>query len=105
MRTFTLPLVLALAAGIYAQRLVGMFVLRPRQAQKLGPVLSLVPVAVVASVVVSQTFSAGRSLVIDARIFGVTAAALALWRRAPIWVLVPIAVAVTALARRAGWAA
>lgn len=50
-----------------------------------------------------QAFTAGRSLVIDARVAGVAVAAVLLWRRAPFIVVVIAAGAVAAGVRALGW--
>ena len=49
-----------------------------------------------AALVGVQTFSTGTDLVVDARAAGVVAGAFAAWRRAPFWLVVVIAAAVTA---------
>ena len=100
MRVLRWPTVLVLAAGIYAMRLFGMFVLRPRQAQKLAPLLNLVPVAVVAAVIVLQTFGSGQRVILDARFWGVAAAGMAVWRKVPTVLIAPLAALVCALVRR-----
>ena len=68
----------------------------------LARVIPLLPAALLAALVVTETFSGpGRSLRLDARAVGlVVAAALAL--RAPLWVVVIAAAAATALARTVG---
>ena len=55
--------------------------------------------ALLAALVAINTFGAGRSLVLDARVLGVAAGAIAIWRRAPVLLVVVIAAAVTAAAR------
>ena len=55
--------------------------------------------ALLAALVVVETFGQGRSLVLDARVLGAAFAAVAVWRRAPLIVVVLGAAAVTALAR------
>ena len=45
--------------------------------------------------------SAGRSIVLDARLPGVAAAAVAVWRKAPFPVVIVVGAAVTALVRLA----
>jgi hypothetical protein len=62
-------------------------------------VVELLASALLAALVVVETFGEGRSLVLDARVFGVVFAAVAAWRRAPMIVIVVGAAAVTALAR------
>ena len=60
----------------------------------------LAPVMLVA-LVVTQTVGSGDDLVLDERIPGVAAGALAAWKRAPIIVAMAIGAAVTALLRLA----
>jgi hypothetical protein len=62
-------------------------------------VVELLASALLAALVVVETFGEGRSLVLDARVVGAAFAAVAVWRRAPMIVVVVGAAAVTALAR------
>ena len=62
-------------------------------------VVGLLASALLAALVVVETFGKGRSLTLDARALGVVFAALALARRAPVTVAVLGAAAVTAIAR------
>ena len=62
-------------------------------------VVQLLASALLAALVVVETFGEGRSLVLDARAVGAAFAAVAVWRRAPMIVVVVGAAAVTALAR------
>jgi branched chain amino acid efflux pump len=55
--------------------------------------------ALLAALVVVETFGKGRSLTVDSRAAGAAFAALALWRRAPVTVAVLGAAAVSALVR------
>ncbi len=71
---------------------------RPLPANALN-VVELLAAALLAALVVVETFGKGRSLTVDARVLGATFAALALMRRAPMIVVVLGAAAVTALAR------
>lgn len=57
------------------------------------------PAPLLAALVVANTFGDGRSLTLDARVFGVAAAAVALRFRAPFVVVVIVAAATTALCR------
>ncbi len=57
------------------------------------------PAAVLAAIVVVQTFADGRSLVLDARAAGVAVAGVALWRRANLLVVLVLAAGTTALVR------
>jgi branched-subunit amino acid transport protein len=62
-------------------------------------VVELLASALLAALVVVETFGQGRSLVLDARVLGAAFAAIAVWRRAPMIVVVLGAAAVTAIAR------
>jgi uncharacterized membrane protein len=62
-------------------------------------VVELLASALLAALVVVETFGNGRSLTIDARVIGAAFAVIALMRRAPMIVVVLGAAAVTALAR------
>jgi branched chain amino acid efflux pump len=67
-----------------------------------GPVIrviSLLAPALLAALVVTQTFGDGRSLVLDARAAGVAAAAITIALRAPLVVTIVLAAAVTAAGR------
>jgi hypothetical protein len=69
------------------------------------PVLALMPVlapCLLAALVVGQTVGDGRAVVIDARLAGVAAAAVALVLRAPLLVVLGTAAGVAAVARVLG---
>jgi hypothetical protein len=69
------------------------------------PVLALMPLlapCLLAALVVGQTVGDGRAVVIDARLAGVAAAAVALALRAPLLVVLGAAAGVAALARVSG---
>jgi branched-subunit amino acid transport protein len=68
----------------------------------LARVIPLLAPALLAALVITETFGAGRSLVVDARAGGLAAAAVALAARAPLAVVVLSAAAVTALLRAIG---
>jgi Branched-chain amino acid transport protein (AzlD) len=90
----------SLALATAALKLAGPLALggRPLPAKALG-VVELLASALLAALVVVETFGSGPSLTLDARVLGVAFAVLALWRRAPMIVVVFGAAAVTALAR------
>ena len=46
--------------------------------------------AILAALVVTETFASGRSLVVDARIAGVAAGACAIALRAPLWIVIVV---------------
>ena len=89
---------LALATAVL--KLAGPLALGGRQLPPRAlSVVELLASALLAALVVVETFGKGRSLTIDARVLGVAFAVIALWRRAPMIVVVVGAAAVTALAR------
>ncbi len=99
----TWGLVFGLAAGAYAFKLLGFFVLgrRPLPAV-LERCLALIPAAMISALVVKDTFSTGQHLGIDARVAGVAAATVAVWRRAPFVVVIVLGAGVTAAVRALG---
>jgi hypothetical protein len=66
---------------------------------RVTDVVSLLAPALLAALVAIGTFAQGRSLVLDARVLGVGAAAIAIRLRAPLLVSVVLAAVVTGLAR------
>jgi dihydrodipicolinate synthase/N-acetylneuraminate lyase len=90
----------ALALATALMKLAGPLLLGGRSipAGVLG-VIELLASALLAALVVVETFGNGRSLTLDARALGVAFAAVALARRAPVIVAVVGAAVVTALAR------
>lgn len=72
-----------------------------------GPLLSrvaaLVTVALLASLVISQTLQGEGGMVFDARIPAVGVAAVLLWLRAPFLVVIIVAAGVAAGLRALGW--
>ena len=61
--------------------------------------IALLAPGLLAALVVTETFADGRSLVLDERVLGVGAAAVALYLRAPLIVAVFVAAAATAASR------
>ena len=96
----TWTLVLSLAAGAYFFKVLGLVVIGDRT---LPPVLdrclALIPPALIAALIVTNTFSVGQHLQIDARSAGVFAAAIAAWKRAPLVLVIVVGAAVTAAVR------
>jgi branched-subunit amino acid transport protein len=92
--------VLVVGLGTIAIKALGPVLLggRPLPARVSGPVGLLAP-ALLGALVVTQAFSSGRSLEIDARLVGVLAGAIALALRAPVLLVVVLAAAATALTR------
>lgn len=92
--------VAVLALGTAVLRLAGPLALggRSLSASALN-VVELLASALLAALVVVETFGKGRALTLDARVLGAAFAAAALMRRAPMIVVVLGAAAVTAIAR------
>ena len=93
-------MIAALALATALLKLAGPLALggRPLRPEVMN-VVELLASALLAALVVVETFGKGRSLVLDARVLGAAFAALALWKRAPMIVVVLGAATVTALAR------
>ena len=93
-------IVVALAAGVYAQRAAGALLI---DADRLSPrwrrVLDVLPVAIISAVLALATASADGQLTIDARTAGVAVAALCAWRKLPMFVTVAAAAITTATIR------
>jgi branched-subunit amino acid transport protein AzlD len=87
----------ATAVGCYAVKLIGLLVpdgvLERPLVKRLA---ALLPVALLAALTAQQTFADGRVLVVDAKVAGLAAAAVALLLRAPFLIVVGAAVVVTA---------
>lgn len=86
--------------GCFGLKLVGMSVpasvLADRRVQRVA---GLLPVALLAALVATQTATAERAVVVDARLAGVAVAVVAVARRAPFLVVVGAACATSALLR------
>ncbi len=107
--------ILLLAGGAYFFKALGLLVLGPAtlrgatdarsrddSTEEDGVLLrigKLLPPALLAALVVSQTVATGTDLVIDARLAGVAAGAVAVWRGAPFWLVLVISATTTALLR------
>ncbi len=92
--------VLAASAACYGLKLAGVSLPRrwlsnPR-VQRTVP---LIPIALLASLVATQTFSTGRHLVLDVRAAALLVALIAVLLRAPFLVVVAVAAATAALLR------
>ena len=89
------------SVGNILTRSLGMFVLGSRVdvSAKWTKLVGLVPISVVSAVFAVQTLSTRDQIVFDSRVLGVAAAAIAVWRKAPMVVVVLIAAGVTAGAR------
>lgn len=96
--------ILLLAVSTYALKAAGPVLLGTRTLPAVpARVLALVPLGPLAALVMVGTFADGRHLVVDARLAGLAAALLAVWRRAPFLVVVLVAAAAAAGARALGF--
>jgi branched-subunit amino acid transport protein len=95
--------VLAVGLATVAIKAAGPVLLggRPLPPRVAGVIALLAP-ALLAALVAINTFGGERALTVDARLAGVAAAGVAIWRRAPLLLVVVLAAAVTALVRAAG---
>jgi branched-subunit amino acid transport protein len=94
------PAILIASGGCYALKLAGLSV--PRRlldGAKVQRAAALLPVALLAALIATSTFGAGRHLTLDARAGGLAVAAVAVWRRAPFLLVVALAAAATAALR------
>lgn len=89
-----------MGAGTAVLKSVGPVAVGERQMpERVAGLLRMLAPALLAALVVSETFSAGRALVVDARPAGVAAGALAVALRAPLWAVVLAGALATALVR------
>ena len=96
----TWGLVLGLALGAYAFKVLGLVVVGDRALPaRLERCLALIPAALIASIVAKDTFSIGQHLKIDARVVGVGVAIVAAWRKMPVIVVIVAAATATSLVR------
>jgi branched-subunit amino acid transport protein len=92
--------VIVTGVGTLALKAAGPVILGGRALPgRLSGVVTLVGPALLAALVAIGTFAQGQRLVVDARVLGVAAAAVAIRFRAPVLVVVILAAAVTAGAR------
>jgi branched-subunit amino acid transport protein len=96
----TWVLVAGVGAATIAIKALGPVLLGGRPLpERVASVVRLLAPAVLAALVVTQTFADGRSLVLDARVLGVAAAGVALRLRAPVLLVIAAAAATTAIVR------
>lgn len=89
--------ILALGGGAYAFKALGLVVLdHTRLPPAFSTVSGLLPPALLAALIVVQTFSDGTDLTVDARAAGLVAGSVAVALRAPFVIVVLSAAGVTA---------
>jgi branched-subunit amino acid transport protein len=92
--------VLAVGAGTVVLKSVGPVGVAGKELPpRVGELLSMVAPAILAALVVTEAFAHGRSLVVDERLAGVGAGAVAIAFRAPLWVVIVVGAVATAVAR------
>ena len=92
--------VVAVGVGTVALNAVGpVGVAGRRVPPRVTDVLWMVGPAILAALVVTETFAQGRSLVVDARLAGLAAGITAALARAPLWAVVLAGALATALVR------
>ena len=96
-------LVIGLSTGAYALKAAGLVVIGGRKLPSpLERCLILIPAALLAALVVKDSFSTAHQLVFDTRSMGLAVAVIAAWRRAPLIVVVVLAAGATAITRALG---
>jgi len=95
---------IVLAVGTYLVKAIGPVAAAGREMPpKLQRLTELLPAAMLAALVATQTVADGAAIVIDARVVGVGAAGIAVAFRAPFAVAVLVGAGVTAVTRLLGW--
>lgn len=69
--------------------------------ERITNVIGLLAPALLSALVAVQALGVERSIVLDERLLGLAAAGIAIWRKAPLLVVVIVAASVTALVRLA----
>jgi len=96
-------IVLAVGVGTIAIKAAGPVLLGGRPLpQRVQRVVAMLAPALLAALVATAALASGQQLVLDARVIGLGAAAVALLMRAPILVVVVIAAVAASVARLAG---
>jgi len=92
--------VIAVGAGTVVLKAAGpVGVSGRRLPARVNDLLTMVAPAILAALVVTEAFASGRSLLLDARVAGLAAGVIAILVRAPLWVVVIVGAAATALVR------
>ncbi len=100
----TIVALIVLAVGTYLIKAAGPFAAAGRELPPwLDRLSTLLPAALLAALVATQTVADGTTLTIDARLVGVGAAAVAVALRAHFGIVVLVGAGVTALLRLLGW--
>ena len=95
--------VIALCGAAYALKLVGALAAsRVEDGEAAGGRLDVLVVPVIAGLIAVQVLGDGRAVVLDARLPAMLVAAVLIWRKAPLLLVVVAAGATAALLRAAG---
>lgn len=95
----TLSVVAFLALCVYALRATGFFFGDALLRGRVRDVIEYLPMAIIAGVLALTTFSSAGELALDARAPGMAVAALLVWLKAPLAVVILLAATTTALVR------
>lgn len=96
--------ILIASFGTYAEKLLGYLLpVHMLERESVRRMTGLLPVSLLAALVAVQTFAVDQALAIDARLFGLGVAIVALLLRAPFLVVIIVAAASTAFVRWLGW--
>jgi branched-subunit amino acid transport protein len=87
------------AATVFLKAAGPVFLGRRALAPRIQPVVALLAPVMLAALVTTQTFGGDGEVTIDARVPGVAAAAVAIWRGAPVVAAMAIAAVVTGAVR------
>ncbi len=94
-------IIIVMAGAAYGFKLFGLEVLsRVALKSPFDSVAQLLPVALFASIIVQQSFGSAGSEVMGTRVAGIAAGAVAVWRKAPLLVVIALAAATSASLRR-----
>ncbi|MFP4149819.1 MAG: AzlD domain-containing protein [Nitriliruptoraceae bacterium] len=103
--TATVVALLLLAVGTYLLKAAGPLLASGRElAPWLDRLANLLPAGLLGALVATQTVTSGTALVVDARLVGLVAAAVAVALRAHFGIVVLVGAAATAGVRALGWA-
>ncbi len=96
--------ILIASFGTYVEKLVGYLLPHHMlERESIRRMTGLLPVSMLAALVAVQTFAVDQTLAIDARLFGLGVAVVALLLRAPFLVVIIVAATSTAFVRWLGW--
>lgn len=96
----TWTLVIGMAVTAYAFKVLGLVLVGDRTLPAVvDRCLALIPAALIAAIIILNTFADGQHLELDLRAAGVGAAIVAAWRKLPLIAVIVIGSAVTALLR------